>query len=38
MTLVGWVDKKTNTVKGIQIPGLLSFLVYHDFTTPIVRD
>ncbi|NGX39116.1 MAG: Cytochrome bd ubiquinol oxidase subunit 1 [Chlamydiae bacterium] len=28
MTLVGWVDQKTNTVKGIKIPGLLSLLVY----------
>lgn len=27
MTLIGWVDEKTSTVKGIKIPGLLSFLV-----------
>lgn len=33
--LMGWVDKKTETVKGISIPGLLSFLVYRDFKTPV---
>lgn len=35
MTLIGWVDKKTETVKGIKIPGLLSFFVYRNFTTPV---
>lgn len=35
MTLVGFVDEKTQTVKGIQIPGLLSFFVHHDFKTPV---
>ncbi|NGX47242.1 MAG: Cytochrome bd ubiquinol oxidase subunit 1 [Chlamydiae bacterium] len=35
MTLIGWVDKKTQTVKGIQIPGLLSFLTYRNFKTPV---
>ncbi len=33
--LIGWVDTKTETVKGLQIPGLLSFLVYRDFKTPV---
>jgi cytochrome d ubiquinol oxidase subunit I len=33
--LFGWVDEKTQTVKGIKIPGLLSYLVYRNFETPI---
>ncbi len=35
ITLVGWVDEKTQTTKGIKIPGFLSFLVYRDFETPV---
>lgn len=35
MTLVGWVDTENQTVKGLQIPGLLSFLCYHDLKTPV---
>lgn len=35
MTLIGYVDGKSGTVKGLKIPGLLSFLVYHDFKTAI---
>jgi cytochrome d ubiquinol oxidase subunit I len=35
MGLVGWVDSKEETVKGIKVPGLLSFLVSHDFETPV---
>ena len=35
LTLIGWVDEKTQTTKGIKVPGLLSFLVYHDFKTPV---
>ena len=33
--LIGYVDTKNETVKGIQIPGVLSFLTYHDFKTPV---
>jgi cytochrome d ubiquinol oxidase subunit I len=33
--LLGWVDKKSQTVKGIKLPGGLSFLVDWNFTTPI---
>lgn len=33
--VVGWVDTKNETVKGIRIPGFLSFLVYHNFETPV---
>ncbi len=33
--LLGWVDKETQTVKGIKLPGGLSFLVDWNFTTPI---
>lgn len=35
MTLIGWVDKKEKRVRGIKIPGLLSFFVYRNFTTPV---
>lgn len=35
MTLIGYVDKKEGTVKGIKIPGLLSFFVYRNFKTPV---
>lgn len=35
LTLVGWVDEKKQEVKGLQLPGFLSFLVYHDFKTPV---
>ncbi len=35
LTLFGWVDTENQTVKGIQIPGFLSFLTYHDFETPV---
>lgn len=35
MTIIGWVDEKTQTVKGLKIPGLLSFLTNHDFKTPV---
>lgn len=33
--LMGWVDKESQSVKGIEIPGLLSFLVHRDFKTPV---
>lgn len=33
--LVGWVNKKDQTVTGIGIPGGLSFLVHQDFKAPI---
>jgi len=33
--LIGWVDKKTQTVKGIKLPGGLSFLIDWNFTSPI---
>jgi cytochrome d ubiquinol oxidase subunit I len=36
LTLFGWVDTADQTVKGVQIPGLLSFLVYRNFETPII--
>ncbi len=35
INLVGWVDEKEGKVWGIKIPGLLSFLSYHDFETPV---
>jgi len=33
--LIGWVNKETQEVKGIKLPGGLSFLVDWNFTTPI---
>jgi cytochrome d ubiquinol oxidase subunit I len=35
LTLVGYVDSKTQQVKGIQVPGLLSFLVSRNFKEPV---
>lgn len=35
MTVVGWVDKSTETVKGLKIPYLMSFFVHRDFKTPV---
>jgi len=35
MNLIGWVDEKTQTVKSLKVPGLLSFLVSRDFETPV---
>jgi len=35
MTILGWVDTENQTVKGLKIPGLLSFLVYRDFKKPV---
>jgi cytochrome bd ubiquinol oxidase subunit I len=35
LTLFGWVDTTNQTVKGLQIPGMLSFLVYRNMETPI---
>ena len=36
LTLFGTVDTTTQTVSGPKIPGLLSFLCFHDFKTPVV--
>lgn len=33
--IFGWVDPKTETVKGLKVPGFLSFLVYRNFETPV---
>ncbi|CAN5436781.1 cytochrome ubiquinol oxidase subunit I [soil metagenome] len=35
LTLVGWVDPKTETTVGLKIPGLLSFLTYSDVSHPV---
>ena len=35
MYLAGWVDEEDETVTGIALPGLLSFLVHLDFHTPV---
>ena len=29
-TIIGWVDEQNQKVTGLQIPGMLSFLTYHD--------
>ncbi|PAY99975.1 MAG: cytochrome ubiquinol oxidase subunit I [Spartobacteria bacterium AMD-G4] len=36
MTLFGWVDEQKREVSGPKVPGLLSFLVYKNFKTPVV--
>lgn len=36
MNLIGWVDTANQSVHAIQIPGLLSFLVYRNVETPIM--
>ncbi len=36
LTLFGWVDTQNQTVKGVQIPGLLSYLVYLNPNTPVM--
>ena len=33
--ILGWVDEERESVKGIRIPGLLSFLVYGDTSRPV---
>ena len=33
--MVGWIDTEKEIAHGIKIPGLMSFLVYRDFTTPV---
>lgn len=35
MTLFGWVNAKTKTVKGLKVPGLLSLFVYRNPKTPV---
>ncbi len=35
MYLLGWVDKEKQEVKGISIPGGLSFLLEYNFTAPV---
>ena len=35
MTLIGYVDTKEQRVKGLKIPGLLSFLCFHNFTQAV---
>jgi cytochrome d ubiquinol oxidase subunit I len=33
--LIGWVDEEAQTVKGVRIPGVLSFLVHGNAQTPV---
>lgn len=35
MYLLGWVDKESQEVNGLKIPGGLSFLIDYDFETPV---
>ncbi len=35
MGIIGYVDAKNETVKGIKLPGGLSFLTYSNFKTPV---
>jgi len=36
LSLVGWVNPKTETTHALEIPGLLSLLTYHDPAKPVV--
>lgn len=36
MSIIGWVDEANQTVRGLKIPGLLSFFVHRDFETPVI--
>lgn len=36
LTAFGYVDMNTQQVKGLSFPGLLSFLIYRNFDTPVV--
>lgn len=35
LSLFGWVDAKNQTMHGVKIPSLLSFLVYNNLATPV---
>ncbi len=35
ISVIGWVDKKTEEVHSLKIPGVLTFLTYHNLKTPI---
>lgn len=35
INVVGWVDTKNEKVYGIKIPGILSYLSYHEFEKPV---
>jgi len=35
LTIVGWVDPKTEEVTGLKVPGLLSFLAHSDFKAEV---
>ncbi|HMQ47797.1 MAG TPA: cytochrome ubiquinol oxidase subunit I [Saprospiraceae bacterium] len=35
MYIMGWVDKEKQEVKGLKIPGGLTFLLHQDFETPV---
>jgi cytochrome bd ubiquinol oxidase subunit I len=36
MNLIGWTDARNERVFGLQIPGLLSFLSFHDFSAVVI--
>lgn len=35
MYLLGWVNNREQTVKGLSVPGGLTFLLHNDFSTPV---
>ncbi|MBI5384227.1 MAG: cytochrome ubiquinol oxidase subunit I [Verrucomicrobia bacterium] len=35
LALFGWVDEKSETVRGVEVPGLLSWLVHGDAAKPV---
>lgn len=36
LSVAGWVDEKNQTVRGLKIPGMLSFLIHRNADTPVV--
>jgi cytochrome d ubiquinol oxidase subunit I len=36
MYILGWVDQRQEKTSGVKLPGGLSFLLYQDFTRPVV--
>lgn len=35
ISVIGWVDEKAEKVHSLKIPGLLSFMTYRNFSTPV---
>jgi len=36
LSIAGWVDEKNQKVVGLEVPGLLSYMVHFDFNKPVI--